>query len=197
VIKINGLTLLRLLDEYFFFPMRRNRLTKLLVPHINSGDIVLDVGSSCGRLASEIIKNTGCKVEGIDVLLQLHTHIPVRQYDGCHFPFGNSSFDIVMMIDMLHHTVHHEQVLREAVRVSRRYLLIKDHFWETQADKTGLRFTDYIGNAPYGIDLPYNYLRIVEWIRVFNQLGLRIVDFSQYKYSPLDPSKNIIFKLEK
>lgn len=194
---IKWLDPLRMLDERFLFPMRRNNLTNLLAPHLGKDDTILDVGSSCGRLASQLMKRVGCKIEGIDVLLQPHAYIPVQQYDGCHFPFCENSFDGVMMVDMLHHTTYHEQVLREAVRVSRRYLLIKDHFWETHADKAGLRFADYIANAPYGIDLPYNYLRIAEWVQMFNQLGLRIVDFAQFRYIPLDPCKHLIIKLEK
>ncbi len=188
---------LRVLDEHLFFPIRRQNLTRLLAPHLGKGETVLDVGSSCGRLAKQLMEKVDCRIEGIDICLQPHACIPVRQYDGQNIPFDADSFDGVMMVDMLHHTTHPEQVLREAARVSRRYLLIKDHYWNTPADLLGLQVSDYIGNAPYSIDLPYHYLKMTEWMQLIHRLGLRVTDIDQFRYLPLDPCRHVILRLEK
>lgn len=188
---------LRFLDEQVFFPVRRRNLIKLLSPHLSKADSVLDVGSSCGRLARGLMDVAGCRIEGIDVHLQPHSYIPVHQYNGHTFPFESQSFDGVMMVDMLHHTVHPEQVLREAVRVSRRYLLIKDHYWDNRLDIFGLRLSDYIGNAPYGVSLPYRYLCLSDWTALFDQFGLRVAYVSRFRYTSLDPCKHLVVRLEK
>ena len=52
------------------------------------------------------------------------------------------------------HTAHPEHLLREAKRVARHHIIIKDHYWDTPLDLLGLKIADYMGNAPYGIDLP-------------------------------------------
>ncbi len=194
---VHWLSPLRALDEQIFFPLRRNNLTRLLAPCLGKGDTILDVGSSCGRLAKQLMNSVECHIEGIDICLQPHACIPVRQYDGHHFPFETDSFDGVMMVDMLHHTTHPEQVLREAARVSRRYILIKDHYWNTPADVIGLQVSDYVGNAPYGIDLPYHYFKMAEWMQLFGEVGLRVMDIDQFRYLPFDPCKHVIIRLVK
>lgn len=194
---VRWLSPLRALDEHLFFPLRRDNLTRLLAPHLGKGETILDVGSSCGRLAKQLMDTVGCQMEGIDICLQPHACIPVHLYDGYHFPFEADSFDGVMMVDMLHHTTHPEQILREAARVSRRYILIKDHYWNTPADLLVLKISDYIGNAPYGIDLPYHYLKMPAWMLLFQQLGLRVMDINQFRYLPIDPGKQVMIRLEK
>jgi 2-polyprenyl-3-methyl-5-hydroxy-6-metoxy-1,4-benzoquinol methylase len=193
---IHWLSPLRVLDEHLLFPMRRRNLTRLLTPYLGRGETILDVGSSCGRLAKQLMDTAKCYIEGIDVCLQPHACIPVRQYDGHRFPFEADSFDGVMMVDMLHHTAHPEQILREAKRVARHYIIIKDHYWDTPIDLLGLKVADYIGNAPYGINLPYNYLKLSAWMQLFHELGLKATNIAQHRYLPIDPCKHVIFRLE-
>jgi hypothetical protein len=81
--------------------------------------------------------------------------------------------------------------------VSRRYVLIKDHYWDTPLDLAGLCVADYLGNAPYGIPLPYHFLRLEEWVSLFRRHGLRIVSWGAWKLHPLDPCKHIVVKLQK
>jgi SAM-dependent methyltransferase len=185
------------LEEGVFFPYRHARLTERLSPHLQDVTSVLDVGASCGRLARRLADATGCQMVGIDVCLQPRSYIEVRRYDGRTFPFTDGVFDCVMMVDMLHHTGDIERMMCEACRVSRRYVLIKDHYWDTPLDLAGLRVADYLGNAPYGIPLPYNFLRLEEWVSLFHRHGLRIVSWGAWKLHPLDPCKHIVVKLRK
>ena len=64
-------------------------------------------------------------------------------------------------------------MLREAARVSRRCVLIKDHTRDGFAAGATLRFMDWIGNARYGVALPYNYWPQARWDAAFAELGLR------------------------
>lgn len=190
------LALMRALNEHAFFPYRYAQLTKMLSPFLSDVRSVLDVGASCGRLARRLMNVNNCNIVGIDVCVQPHALIPVRYYDGQTFPFADSTFDCVMMVDMLHHTENIEQMIDEARRVSRRYILIKDHYWETELDQIKLRAADYTGNAPYGIPLPNNFLRMDEWTNLFDRNRLGVVGHDVQKLHPLDPCKHLIVKLQ-
>jgi hypothetical protein len=60
----------------------------------------------------------------------------------------------------------------------------------------GLKVMDYIGNAPYGIRLPYNYLNDAAWRTIFSNLNLKIVSEAKFRYNLIDPCRHVIFKLE-
>jgi SAM-dependent methyltransferase len=183
------------LDEKFLFPYRYARLTELLSPQLQGCRTVLDVGASCGRLGRRLADATGCQIMGIDVWLQPESYIEVRPYDGETFPFGNATFDCVMMVDMLHHTLNIQRMISEARRVARRCVVIKDHYWDTRLDLAGLRLADALGNAPYGISLPENYLRLDQWADLFRAQRLTIAHQRTFRLHPLEPVKNLIVRL--
>jgi ubiquinone/menaquinone biosynthesis C-methylase UbiE len=92
---------------------------------------VLDAGTGDGSIAKAIALNRpDIKIEGIDVLIMPDKHIPVRLIDGEHIPLSEKAVDVVLFVDVLHHTSDARILLREAVRVSRRHVVIKDHLRE-------------------------------------------------------------------
>ena len=119
---------------------------------------ILDVGCGDGQVAKLLLdERADLKLSGVDILVRERTVIPVVAFDGTTLPFGDSSQDAVMFVDVLHHTDDPLVLLREATRVSRRWILIKDHHREGLGARVTLRFMDWIGNARYGVALPYNY----------------------------------------
>jgi hypothetical protein len=60
-------------------------------------------------------------------------------------------------------------------RVSKRYILIKDHTANHSFDRFILKFMDYFGNRLYGVALPYNYLSNKEWLKAFKQTRLEVI----------------------
>jgi SAM-dependent methyltransferase len=134
---------------------------------------VLDVGCGDGELSALIRQNrSDLTIQGIDVLARAQTRIPVQIFDGLHFPFDDAEFDVVMFSDVLHHTVDPTVLLREAHRVTRGSILIKDHFREGLAAGARLRFMDWVGNARFGVALPYNYWTKAQWQVAWKQIGL-------------------------
>ncbi len=63
-------------------------------------------------------------------------------------------------------------LLREARRVARHAVLIKDHTRDGLLAGPTLRFLDWVGNAPHGVALPYNYWRERQWRESFERIGL-------------------------
>ncbi len=79
-----------------------------------------------------------------------------------------------MLIDVLHHTPDPGLLLREALRVSRRWLILKDHLVRGPCAGLRLRFMDYVANARHGVALPYHYLSTREWNELRHALDLQI-----------------------
>ena len=66
-------------------------------------------------------------------------------YDGVAMPFDKASFDVVLLITMLHHTPTPERVLMEAKRVARRIIVIEEIYAQT-CDKYLTYFIDSVFN---------------------------------------------------
>ena len=105
------------------------------------------------------------------------THIPVTLFDGTVIPHEDNSFDVVSFVDVLHHTDDPEALLKEASRVARRAVIIKDHLSENWFDEITLRFMDWVGNAPHGVVLPYNYGSRADWSCWFEAAKLEAEEF--------------------
>ena len=140
---------------------RMRYLPLRLTPHLADVGTVLDCGSGNGEIAQRLMALVPkLSLVGVDVHRQPDARIPVRCFDGRRLPYPDKSFDAVTMIDVLHHSDDPGELLREALRVSRRKVIIKDHYWITSWDRMLLTVSDYLGNRAYGIALPYNFLRL-------------------------------------
>jgi len=148
------------------------KLASILEP----GCKLLDVGCGDGKLASMLQESVpGISLQGLEVLPREDCAIPCSKFDGTHLPFPDNSFDACLFVDVLHHTNDPLTVLRDACRVSRKFILIKDHLAENAFDHWTLRLMDWIGNRPHGGVLPYAYLSRGRWQNFYRRLGLTVV----------------------
>jgi hypothetical protein len=51
-------------------------------------------------------------------------------------------------------------------------VIVKDHFAENTWDRATLALMDWVGNAPHGVSLPYNYRSRDQWKSAFKTAGL-------------------------
>jgi len=118
--------------------------------------------------------------------------IECKEFNGTTIPLSESSVDMCLFVDVLHHAVHIEGLLREARRVARRYVLIKDHLCESRFDHAVLSFMDWVGNRAHGVVLPYNYQSKIQWNRILSACGLYPVSWNEVL--PLYPPPfNLLF----
>jgi SAM-dependent methyltransferase len=146
-----------------------NAISSLIPP----GKKLLDVGCGDGQL-DVLLKDriANLEIEGVETHARPGCAVPCRIFDGVELPFDDNSFDGCLFVDVLHHTTEPEKILRDACRVSREFIVIKDHLAENNFDHRVLRFMDWVGNRSHGVFLPYNYLAQANWDRLFRSLGL-------------------------
>jgi len=154
-----------------------NRRVRVLVEEVGNlipeNSAILDVGTGDGQIAKMIgMTQSGTSVQGIDIMERSKTHIPVSLFDGATIPFGDNSVDVVTFVDVLHHTHDPQVLISEAARVARTAVIIKDHLSENLIDHATLRLMDWVGNAPHGVVLPYNYASRKQWEKWLKAAGL-------------------------
>jgi SAM-dependent methyltransferase len=154
-----------------------NRRVRVLVDQIGAllpqDAEMLDVGTGDGQIAKMIGEQAhGTVVQGIDIMKRGVIHIPVTLFDGTTIPMEDNSVDVVTFVDVLHHTDDPQILISEASRVARKAVIIKDHLSENTFDHMTLRAMDWVGNAPHGVVLPYNYAPRRDWDTWFENARL-------------------------
>jgi ubiquinone/menaquinone biosynthesis C-methylase UbiE len=153
-----------------------NRRLRILARHAISllpeSGSVLDVGCGNGVISRLIMdERPQMSIRGIDVLERPICAIPMERYDGDTLPFDDNSLDVVMFVDVLHHTNNAFSLLQEAVRVAKQAVVLKDHLCNSAFDERILSFMDWIGNRSHGVALPYNYWSAEQWRDAWLRLG--------------------------
>lgn len=164
----------------FVFQRRARVLAERLAAQIPQGAAVLDIGCGDGTIASLIGQlRPDLSLQGVEFMVRPDCKIPCHSFDGATLPYADASFDVCLFVDVLHHTQDPAILLREAVRVTRNFVLLKDHVGENIFDNLTLRFMDWVGNRPYGVVLTYNYQSRKQWAAYFSMCGLQEESWSQ------------------
>lgn len=150
------------------------------IQHLTEGATVLEVG--CGPnllLPSSEYDYRHCKrVVGLDyssefVLAAREKHqesmIDFVQASAERLPFPDNSFDVVIAAFTIHHVVASPQVvMRELVRVARKYIVIFDHV------KSDRYMTQRIQNFYWNyVDGGHHYLTSREWDELVHPFQIR------------------------
>jgi ubiquinone/menaquinone biosynthesis C-methylase UbiE len=141
---------------------------------------LFDIGCGDGQIAQQVAATKpDLRIAGFEIIARPQCLIPCRLFDGHAIPVPDRSADVCMFVDVLHHTLNPHKLLREAVRVTRRYVLIKDHLSESVWDFHTLKFMDWVGNRPHGVVLPYSYYSRRQWDEIFASVGLRLAQWAE------------------
>ena len=139
---------------------------------------VLDFGSGDGWFASQF-NNSGLvsQLVPLDVKRRATVLIEPQIYGGDLLPFGDRQFDLVYSVDVLHHCPDPMKQLAELERCSSRYLMLKDHNYQTQVGRYTLAVLDELGNRRFGIPSPYRYQRNWEWHQQLLARKWKVISF--------------------
>ena len=56
------------------------------------------------------------------------TDIPLKIFNGTNIPYEDQSFDSVLVVEVFHHCNNPEKVLKEAIRVAKKKVIIFDMY---------------------------------------------------------------------
>ena len=172
--------MLDLAHQHVVYGRRIRVLARHLAELLPRDASVLDVGSGDGLLARRVLDvRADLRITGVDVLRRDTSFIPVELFDGSRLPYADRQFDVVLMVDVLHHALNQDALLEETVRVAKRAVVIKDHIVQGPLALETLRFMDWVGNARHGVALPYSYWTEDQWRMRFARLQLRVVVMRQ------------------
>jgi SAM-dependent methyltransferase len=140
---------------------------------------VLDVGGGTGVVAQAIKELFGVAVTSVDVedRFLATLDIETRTYDGMLLPFGDASFDAVVLNNVVHHVPAgvRPALMRECGRVTGGGpIYVKDHVAASRLDHLRLALLDLAGNAPFSGMIKASYLSERDWQTLTETASLRI-----------------------
>lgn len=162
-----------------FMRIKANETYEHIAGFIKKSDEVLDIGLGSGTFAS-LLKDKEYNVTGVDVAnLSLYKDIQPVIYDGKKLPFEKNQFDVATIISVLHHCGlkdENKRVLAEAMRVSKRVILIED-IYRNELERKIVSGIDQVCNGEYW---QHVYLTNKDWLSYFNKLNWKVKFAKQY-----------------
>ncbi len=139
---------------------------------------IIDIGSGTCLIAFHL-QREGRKVTPVDIQNNsIYPEIKVIVYDGLKLPFKGKSFDTALLITVLHHTPSPEIVLKEAIRVSDKIIVVETTY-ENWLGKIFIVFVDTLANLT--ISVHWNsYKTNSEWQELFRKFNLTIKSNKRY-----------------
>jgi len=147
-------------------------LLRSLIASTGGVATALDIGAGDGWMAKSLMA-AGLlgTCTPVDVKRRSHVVLEPLLYDGERLPFDDSSIDLCYAVDAVHHAADPSRLLRDMARVSRRFIVLKDHRYESRAGAWVLRILDEIGNRRFSIGSPGHYQRGSAWLDLLRAEG--------------------------
>ena len=168
-----------------------------ILQFIEPGEEVLDFGCGSGATA-HYLKEAGRRVSGCDIKdHRKHKDFPFKLTERIKAPFKDESFDAVILAFVLHHCAKdQEKVLREAVRVARKKVIVLEDVPNSGTEEAWVRALDIVCNLPHGVQTNMVYHSEKGWERVFNDAGLEVKARKRVRTVPV-PVRKVLYVLEK
>lgn len=152
---------------------RAEAFVSLFKEYIPFSADVLDIGGGWGYYAEPLERERKSKVTVLDVRKPQFHKAPVVTYDGDRFPFSDRSFDVSLLITVLHHVGSPEKVLQEARRVTRRFVIVVEDLYRSAMGRLWTIWRDMMYNLEF-VGHPRQFKTKEEWFECFKQLGFRV-----------------------
>ncbi|MEM7007764.1 MAG: methyltransferase domain-containing protein [Thermodesulfobacteriota bacterium] len=161
--------------------------------HITKNENILDIGTGPGSVFL-LMNEEGYNVSTIDVEDQTFSEeIQPKLYDGQKLPYANGSFDTALLLTVLHHTQNPKDVLLEAMRVSKRIIIIEDIYSNTLQ-----KYLTFAADSIVNLEFrghPHTNKNDSGWLKLFDELGLKLLARRYDRFSIL--FKQATYILEK
>jgi ubiquinone/menaquinone biosynthesis C-methylase UbiE len=143
-----------------------------MTTYLNPSNRVLDVGAGNSVLCQQL------RQRGYDITpLDLENHSFVKDivpviYDGSTFPFNDDSFDVALLITVLHHCPNPDAILVEAKRVAKKVIVVEETY-ESVFEKYMTYAIDSLFNFEF-FNHPHTNRTDGGWRKAFQDIGLDV-----------------------
>lgn len=167
--------------------------------YIEDGDTVLDIGAGDCLVAQRIRDRLQADVMIVDVVDYNLTDMRLIKYDGKRLPFPDNTFDKVLLSVVLHHCEDPMTALDEAIRVSKKNIIVIESVFFSTFGKYWSYVIDWYWNRLlHKVPCPLNHKTPEKWESIFTKKGLKIRDS---RYLGIDiwylPEWHYLYYLEK
>jgi len=151
------------------------------------GKTILDLGAGKGKIGELLAIKTEQKITLTDISDYNVTNLPLIIYDGHRLPFQDKSFDTTIIVFVLHHLAHKQQLLKEVKRVTKQRILIVEDTPVTSFAKISwwcwdhaINILERLSHSTY--DTVFDHpLTPKEWQAIFKQLNLSLIHVLKYR----------------
>lgn len=163
------------------------------------GKNILDLGCGDGRVGYFISKQRK-NVKLADVIDYNETPLTLDLYDGKILPYADNEIDTTLVLMVLHHCDEPITVLKEAMRVTGKRLVIIESVFLNEEQRRLNIFIDWFYNRVFHskVNVPFHFDTPSNWERLFRNHGLEIKESTDLGIDlPIVPEQHWLFVLEK
>lgn len=158
------------------------------------GEHCLDIGAGTGRFSLHLQDNSH-EVVPIDIVDKSVDDVEIEYFDGASIPKADNSFDTSIFMFVLHHTDTQIELLKEAARVTKDYIIIAEDIVENRLGQ--ILGNIHLNTSPWekGND---SFRSRKGWLKIFEENDLELVeaiDIPVHVY-PVYPIPRTIFVLK-
>jgi len=159
---------------------RTGDVIRKISPYINTHDKILDIGCGLSHI-TKTLQDKGFYITPLDIVNHsLFDDVKPIVYDGNRMPFSAHTFDVSLLLTVLHHTPDPCAILKEAKRVSKKIIVMEDTF-SGNFQKHATYFMDSALNLEFS-NHPHTNKTNLQWQAAFKKLGLKLLDVKSEKY---------------
>ncbi|MCC7163209.1 MAG: methyltransferase domain-containing protein [Anaerolineae bacterium] len=176
-------------------PTREETIVKNLKPFVQPKQHIVEIGAGNGIVAQMLHDATGADFTLLDVVDYNASKLPMQLYDGRSLPFPDNSFDLAMLVFVLHHNPDPRPVMWEAMRVARSGVLVVENDTRGLLKKPLTRLIDSTEYLHRGVPRCYMTKSSDEWRAFFEALPARATELHRFDIGWY--WKNVIMRVEK
>jgi ubiquinone/menaquinone biosynthesis C-methylase UbiE len=157
---------------------RAESITALFENQLPQKSRILDLGGGWG-FYSEPLKKRGHETLVLDVVKPGYQKAPVVLYEGEKIPFADKSFDVTILVTMLHHVPDPEKLVREVRRVTKKKVIVVEDLYHHGLGRFWTICRDRMLNMEF-MEHPHQFRKHEEWLEFFGKQGFKLAEFRKF-----------------
>lgn len=157
---------------------RAEKITQLFENQIPAQSRILDLGGGWGFYSGPLQKR-GHQHLILDVVNSGYQKAPVVLYDGTRIPFPDQSFEVTILVTVLHHVADPSALFKEVKRVTRGKVIVVEDLYHHSLGRFWTIIRDRILNFEW-LDHPHQFRKHEVWVQFFLEQGFRVLHFEKF-----------------